>query len=137
MTSGEIVTTSGEVVGSHSGIEAFTIGQRRGLGIALGEPHYVVRIEPDTHRVVLGARHELARYELTARNTNWLKDLPTNAFSCSAQIRYNSPAQPANAEVLPHGRVRVTFREPCYGVAPGQAVVIFDGDQVMGGGWIE
>ena len=136
-TAGEIVTTSGEVVGRHDGIERFTIGQRRGLRVALGEPHYVVRIEPDTQRVVLGERHELACSDLTANRTNWLVDPPTNSFACAAQIRYNSAAQSATAEVLPDDRLKVAFDEPVHGVAPGQAVVIYDGERVLGGGWIE
>ena len=136
-TAGEIVTTSGEVVGKHAGIERFTIGQRKGLRVALGEPRYVVRIEPETHRVVLGERNELARCELTANRTNWLCDPPDGPFKCAAQIRYNSPAQAGVAEPLPGGRLSVTFEEPCYGVAPGQAVVIYDHDRVLGGGWSE
>ena len=136
-TSGEIVTTTGEVVGRHDGIERFTIGQRRGLRVALGEPRYVVRIEADTHRVVLGERHELARTQLTANQTNWLFDPPPKPFRCSAQIRYNSPAQAAMATVLPGGRLDVNFDQPCHGVAPGQAVVIYEGERVLGGGWIE
>ena len=136
-TSGEIVTTAGEVVGSHTGIERFTIGQRKGLRVALGEPRYVVRIEPDTRRVILGEKDELARHELTANQTNWLVEPPAASFECAAQIRYNSAAQPAKATVLPAGRLHVEFHQPCYGVAPGQAVVIFDNDRVLGGGWIE
>lgn len=136
-TSGEIVTTSGEVVGQHNGIERFTIGQRRGLRVALGEPRYVVRIEPDTHRVVLGEHHELGRHELTANRTNWLVDPPPGPFPCAAQIRYNSSAQTATAELLPDERLHVTFEKPAHGVAPGQAVVIYDGERVLGGGWIE
>ncbi len=135
--SGEIVTTAGDVVGEHAGIERFTIGQRRGLRVALGEPRYVVRIEHDTRRVVLGEKHELARDALTASGTNWLVNPPSGPFACAAQIRYNSSAQAATACALPDGRLEVTFDEPCYGVAPGQAVVIYDGDRVLGGGWIE
>ena len=136
-TSGDIVTTSGEVVGKHEGIERYTIGQRRGLRVALGDPRYVVRIEPDTRRVVLGEKHELAREELTANQTNWLTDPPGDSFACAAQIRYNSSAQAAKATVLAGGRLHVAFEDPCFGVAPGQAVVLYDGDRVLGGGWIE
>ena len=136
-TSGEIVTTDGAVVGRHEGIEAFTIGQRKGLGVALGEPRFVVRIEPDTRRVVIGARDELARSELFANRTNWLADEPTAPVRCLAQIRYNSKATPATVEPVSAGRIHVTFDEPQFGVAPGQAVVCYNGDQVLGGGWIE
>jgi tRNA-specific 2-thiouridylase len=136
-TSGEVVTTDGRVVGRHSGIEAFTIGQRKGLGIALGEPHFVVRIEPENSRVVLGSRDELARGTLTANRTNWLVDPPGGTFTCAAQIRYNSRAAAATAEVLPNNRLSIAFVEPQHGVAPGQAVVCYQEDRVLGGGWIE
>ncbi len=136
-TSGEIVTTEGRVVGAHPGIERFTIGQRKGLGVAMGEPYFVVRIETDTRRVVIGRKEALARQELTARRTNWLVEPPAGPFRCAAQIRYNSTAEAATAEVLPDDRLRVTFDQPRYGVAPGQAVVCYDGPRVLGGGWIE
>ncbi|MHC4178985.1 MAG: tRNA 2-thiouridine(34) synthase MnmA, partial [Planctomycetota bacterium] len=94
-TSGEIVTADGTVVGRHSGLERFTIGQRKGLGIALGEPRYVVRIEVDSRRVVIGTRGELARSQLTAAESNWLIDEPadlstTGPIRCQVKIRYRS-----------------------------------------------
>jgi len=134
--SGEIVTTGGQVVGTHPGIERFTIGQRRGLGVAMGEPYFVVRIEPESRRVVIGRGEELARSTLTADRCNWLADPPGGEFRCTAKIRYNSPPAAATAELL-SGRLRVVFDQPRYGVAPGQAVVLYDGEQVLGGGWIE
>ncbi len=136
-TSGDIVTTAGEVVGTHPGIERFTIGQRKGLKVAMGEPFFVVRIEPDSHRVVIGRKSELGRVELTANRTNWLVDPPPGEFRCLAKIRYNSPPAEATAVALPDDRLRVTFDEPRFGVAPGQAVVCYDEDRVLGGGWIE
>jgi tRNA-specific 2-thiouridylase len=136
-TSGEIVTTDGRVVGIHDGIESFTIGQRKGLSVAMGEPYFVTRIEPDTRRVVIGSKEELGRRELTARDCNWLVDPPAEPFRCSAQIRYNSMAESATAEIHSDGRLRVIFDQPRYGVAPGQAVVCYDGPRVLGGGWIE
>ena len=137
--SGEIVTTQGTVVGTHSGIERFTIGQRKGLGVALGDPRFVVRIEPETRRVVIGTRTELARHELTAGDANWLTDVAKHPhrFRCTAQIRYNSIAKPATVELLGSSRFHVQFDEPRHGIAPGQAVVCYDGDRVLGGGWIE
>ncbi len=137
--SGEIVTTQGTVVGTHSGIEGFTIGQRKGLGVALGEPRFVVRIEPETRRVVIGTRTELARHEMTAGDANWLTDVANHPhrFRCTAQIRYNSIAKPATVELLGSSRFHVRFDEPGHGIAPGQAVVCYDGDRVLGGGWIE
>ncbi len=134
---GEIVTTGGQVVGHHTGIERFTVGQRKGLGVALGEPRFVVRIEPATRRVVIGTREELARPTLTASQANWLAPPPTNPIRCQVQIRYNSRAVPAEVEPRGEGRFGVRFAEPCYGVAPGQAAVCYDGDRVLGGGWIE
>lgn len=136
-TAGEVVTVDGQVVGTHPGIEGFTIGQRKGLGIAMGEPHFVVRIDADTRQVVIGPRSALARSELTATHTNWLTDPSTASFRCEAKIRYNSPAAPATASVLAEDRLRVVFDQPRFGVAPGQAVVCYDGDRVLGGGWIE
>lgn len=135
---GAFVSTSGEVLGEHDGIEGFTVGQRKGLGIALGEPRYVVRIEPDTKRVVLGERSEMHRGTLTAAATNWLTDLPQGEpLAGLAQIRYNAAPAPATFTLLPGNRLAVEFADPQFGVAPGQAVVCYDGDRVLGGGWIE
>lgn len=136
-TSGEVVTTDGRVVARHRGIERFTVGQRKGLGVALGEPYFVVRIEPHSRRVVIGKRAELARDRVTANRGNWLVDPPAGAFRCTAMIRYNSHPAPATAQVLPDQRLQVVFDQPRFGVAPGQAVVCYDGPRVMGGGWIE
>lgn len=135
--SGAIVTTAGEVVGRHAGIEQFTVGQRKGLGLAFGEPRYVVRLEPDTHRVVIGRREELLRDTLTARDTNWLVDPPTRPLECTVKIRYRSAPAPATVEPLDGGRLHVRLHEPRGGIAPGQAVVCYRGDRVLGGGWIE
>jgi tRNA-specific 2-thiouridylase len=165
-TAGEIVTTDGTVVGRHDGFERFTVGQRKGLRVALGEPRYVVRVEPDTHRVVLGTQEELARRELDAAEANWLTEergegrgergegndsdlLPSLAgplpsplsslpsFRAQVKIRYRSRPTAATVELLPAGRFHVRFNEPCHAVAPGQAAVCYDGDRVLGGGWIE
>ncbi|MBN2215892.1 MAG: tRNA-specific 2-thiouridylase [Pirellulales bacterium] len=136
-TAGEVVTTDGTIVGRHDGFERFTVGQRRGLGIAMGQPYYVARIEPDTRRVVLGRREELARRELTAGGANWLVDPPQEPFRAAVKIRYRSRAVEATVEPLAEGRFHVAFDEPRHGVAPGQAAVCYAGDQVLGGGWIE
>ncbi|MEZ6094064.1 MAG: tRNA 2-thiouridine(34) synthase MnmA [Pirellulaceae bacterium] len=136
-TAGEIVTTEGQIVGQHPGIENFTIGQRKKLGVAMGEPYFVVRIEPDTHRVVIGRKEDLGRSELYASETNWLTEVSSSPFRCLAQIRYNSAPVPARASVLPDSRLHVEFDQPQNGVAPGQAVVIFDENRVLGGGWID
>jgi len=136
-TSGEIVTTDGVVVGRHAGIERFTIGQRKGLGVALGERRFVVRIDAQARRVVVGSHEELARRELSARRTNWLVEPPQGVFRCQAKFRYNTPAVAAAAQCLAEDRLHVWFDEPCHGIAPGQAVVCYQGQRVLGGGWIE
>ena len=136
-TSGEIVTADGAVVGRHDGLERFTIGQRKGLGIALGRPRFVIRLEPAQHRVVVGAREELERTSLTASAANWLIDVPKQPFRCQVKIRYRSRAVGALVGPLPNGRFSVAFDEPRHGVAPGQAAVCYDGYRVLGGGWIE
>jgi tRNA-uridine 2-sulfurtransferase len=162
-TAGQIVTTDGTVVGRHDGFERFTVGQRKGLGVALGEPRYVVRIEAGPRRVVLGTQEELARTELCAADANWLVDGmgegrgemeegggkseirnpksetsdPPSGLRCEVKIRYRSRAAAATVEPLPGDRFRVRFDEPCYGVAPGQAAVCYDGERLLGGGWIE
>jgi tRNA-specific 2-thiouridylase len=142
-TAGELVTTSGAVVGQHDGIEGFTVGQRKGLGVALGERKFVARIEADTHRVVIGDRDELYRRELAAREVNWLDRGSEDASGprrCFAQIRYNAAAQPATFTVLPERRLRLRFDEPQFAITPGQAVVCYDAKEnqrVLGGGWIE
>ena len=133
---GEIVTIDGAVVGQHEGIERFTVGQRRGLGVAMGEPHYVVRIDQQSRRVVIGRHEQLARTELQANRLNWLVDPPSESFECLAQIRYNSSPRPARAVLLDDQQLSLTFEEPCFGVAPGQAVVLYQHDRVLGGGWI-
>jgi tRNA-specific 2-thiouridylase len=139
-TAGEFVTTDGKVVGKHAGYEAFTIGQRKGLGIALGQPHFVVSIEPATRRVVLGSKESLLRCGLVAKEINGLTARglrPGDSFPCHVQIRYNSDAEPATVTVEPDERFVVRFDQPQAGVAPGQAAVIYDQTRVIGGGWIE
>jgi len=138
-TSGEIVTTDGTVVGRHEGFEQFTVGQRKGLRLAFGERRYVVRIEPESRRVVIGTWNELARTELTAGGANWLVQQrpPLPAIRAQVKIRYRSRPVEAVVELLPGNRFLVSFDRPCHGVAPGQAAVCYDGERVLGGGWIE
>ncbi len=139
-TAGDFVTTDGKVVGQHQGYEAFTIGQRKGLGIALGQPHFVVSIDPQTRRVVLGHKESLLRPALIASELNWLAGPPPVAgaeIHCHVQIRYNSDAEPARVTIQPDGHFLVRFESPQAGVAPGQAAVIYNGSRVLGGGWIQ
>jgi tRNA-uridine 2-sulfurtransferase len=136
-TSGELVDAGGAVVGRHSGIEGFTIGQRRGLGVALGEPRYVVEIEPATRAVTLGPRSALERSGLHATRYNWQVDRPDGPTRCLAQIRARHSPAPATVEPVDGDRAVVRFDAPQAAVAPGQVVTVYDGDLVMGGGWIE
>jgi tRNA-specific 2-thiouridylase len=134
--SGEFIDPNGRVLGKHSGYDQFTIGQRRGLGITFGEPRFVIRIEPETHRVILGTHDDLACHELEADGVSWLHDKLPNEFECLAQIRYQHTAAAAHVEKLSTDHVKVTFTEPQFGVAPGQALVLYEADRVLGGGWI-
>ncbi len=133
---GDFVDPTGRVLGKHSGYDQFTIGQRRGLGITFGEPRFVIRIEPESRRVVLGTHNDLACHELEADGVSWLVDPPADEWECLAQIRYQHTAAPARIERVGADHVRVRFTEPQFGVAPGQALVLYDGDRVLGGGWI-
>ncbi|MBX6314591.1 MAG: tRNA 2-thiouridine(34) synthase MnmA [Isosphaeraceae bacterium] len=136
-TSGPIVDLDGREVGRHAGIEAFTIGQRRGLGIAFGEPRYVVQIEPKTRTVTVGPRAALDRVGLEAARFNWQGPRPEGPIACQAQIRAQHRAVPATVEPLPGDRARIRFATPQPAVTPGQVVTVYQGDLVLGGGWIE
>lgn len=135
-TDGELVDTAGNVLGRHAGYQHFTIGQRRGLGVTFGEPRFVVKIEPETHRVVLGNRQELGRHTLTAHRLNWLADAVTFPLRATAQIRYQHIPGKCVVERLDDDLIQVTFDEPQYGVAPGQVVAIYQENRILGGGWI-
>ena len=135
-TAGDIVTVEGLKVGSHSGIEAFTIGQRKGIGVAMKEPYFVVRIDATKNTVVIGTKSELAQAKLVAEQVNWLVDPPTSPFNGFAQIRYNSDAVPAHVTPIDEKTFNVVFDNPTHGVAPGQLCVLYADDRVLGGGWI-
>ena len=135
-TAGELVDTSGNVLGQHPGFEHFTIGQRKGLGITFGSPRYVVKIDADSRQVVIGTQDELGRRALMADRLNWLIPDVADDFSCLAKIRYRHTPVPARAILTADDELRVEFPEPVNGVAPGQAVVLYDNDRVLGGGWI-
>lgn len=132
----DVVT--GAEIGRHDGHEAFTIGQRRGLGVpAAGEPRYVVAIEPSTRTVSIGPREKLLRPGLLASRFNWQAERPEEAIRCQAQIRARHRAVAAEARVLEGGRVAVRFEQPQPAVAPGQVVTLYQDDLVLGGGWID
>ncbi|MCS6953424.1 MAG: tRNA 2-thiouridine(34) synthase MnmA [Bryobacterales bacterium] len=136
---GEIVSSDGRVLGEHAGIHHFTIGQRRGLRVAAGEPLYVIATEPATQRVIVGRDPELLRATLTARDVNWFPwPVLTTPVRAEVKIRNKHIAAPATVYPTedPH-RVSVRFDEPQRAVTPGQAAVFYQGDLVLGGGWIE
>jgi tRNA-specific 2-thiouridylase len=135
-TAGEFVDTAGNVLGQHTGYERFTIGQRKGLGITFGAPRYVVQIDAATRRVVLGQKNDLARTSLEADQLNLLVDRWPEQFRCRAQIRYQHQATACTVQRIDANSIQATFDEPQYGVTPGQALVLYDGDRVLGGGWI-
>lgn len=134
---GSIVDPAGNEVGRHPGIGNFTIGQRRGIGVALGSPIYVTRIDTTTNTVTVGSKTDLTSNTLRASRLNWLTDPPSAAFRADVQIRYAHRAAPAVVETIGEDCVRVRFDEPQTAVTPGQATVFYDGDVVLGGGWID
>lgn len=137
-SAGKIVDTAGKVLADHDGIENFTIGQRKGLGFAAGERRYVLRIVPGENEVVVGDREELLAPGLIASRVNWLlPEPPAEPLACLAKIRYRHAATPATVTALLDGGARVDFDEPQSAVTPGQAVVFYRGERVLGGGWIE
>lgn len=137
-TAGQIVTVEGDVVGDHNGYEAFTVGQRKGLGVAMGQPYFVTRIDAETNQVVIGPKSSLARRGLVAEEVNWLVDPAELPEAVEVQIRYNGQPQPAQIrlEAAEPDRLEVEFDQPQFGVAPGQAAVVYHGSRVLGGGWI-
>jgi tRNA-specific 2-thiouridylase len=134
---GRIVDEDGNELARHEGIEGFTIGQRRGLGIAFGEPRYVVQIEPQSKTVTIGRRESLEKAGLEAGRFNWQVARPEAPLACKAQIRARHRAVPAVVEPMEGDRARVRFETPQPAVTPGQIVTVYDGDLVLGGGWIE
>ncbi|GIW87745.1 MAG: tRNA-specific 2-thiouridylase MnmA [Isosphaeraceae bacterium] len=136
-TSGPILDSDGRILGFHDGYESYTVGQRRGLGVAVGEARYVLRIDPATRGVTIGPRAALERPGLIASGMNWQIDEPTAPLPCLAQIRARHQAVPASVEAQPGGEAIVRFEQPQPAVAPGQVVTLYDGDLVLGGGWIE
>ena len=134
---GDFVTEDGRVLGRHKGIIRYTIGQRKGLGLSLPQPLYVCRKDLEKNQVVLAPNERLFRDTLEAEELNFISgEYPRGSFRCCAKIRYKQKEAPATVTPIDENRVKVVFDEPQRGITPGQAVVFYDGDQVLGGGRI-
>jgi tRNA-specific 2-thiouridylase len=127
-------------VGTHTGIHRYTIGQRRGLGIAHEKPLYVTQIERARNQIIVGEENDLDAIEFTARGVNWIAfDTPTKPVRALVKIRYRHEPAPATIHAQPDATARVVFDEPQRAITPGQATIFYDietGDEVVGGGWI-
>jgi tRNA-specific 2-thiouridylase len=136
--SGPIVDDEGRALGRHAGVHRFTVGQRRGLGVAATRPLYVLEVRPASRTVVVGQQAELQRSSLVARAVNWISgEAPGGPVRAGIRIRHRAPEAAAIVEPLPDGKARVRFDAPQRAVSPGQAAVFYDGDVCLGGGWIE
>ncbi|MCB9655041.1 MAG: tRNA 2-thiouridine(34) synthase MnmA [Deltaproteobacteria bacterium] len=134
---GPIRDASGQVLGEHEGVMRFTVGQRRGLGVSSSTPLYVLNIDAKEKTLTVGARAELGRRGLMASGASWISGRPTEPVRVTARIRYRDRGTPATAYALDDERVRVEFDRPAFAVAKGQAVVFYQGPEVLGGAWIE
>jgi tRNA-specific 2-thiouridylase len=135
--SGPILDKDGNVLGQHDGIPFYTIGQRRGLGISGREPLYVTDIDAKRNAVIAGRKDQLYRDELTASELNWIAEKPSRPIGARARIRYRHREAEATVVPLDEDRVSVKFKEPQMAITPGQAVVFYDDEVVIGGGTIE
>ena len=135
---GAIVSETGQQLARHAGVHRFTIGQRKGLGVSSPAPLYVLKIDPDSRNVTVGPRSSLERDRLIASGVNWIAvDAPTRWMTASAQIRHRHSPAAGRVRALDAGRAEFIFDTPQSAVTPGQAVVFYDGDVVVGGGWID
>jgi tRNA-specific 2-thiouridylase len=135
---GDIVDTGGRTLGRHRGVHRFTVGQRKGLGVATGSPLYVLKLEPERARVVVGPRSDLGRTTLTASSVNWISGVvPDRPRRVTSRIRHRHTDAAATVTADRSGCAEVVFDDPQVAVTPGQAVVFYDGDEVLGGGWID
>ncbi len=138
MLSGPIIRRDGRVVGEHTGLVNYTIGQRRGLYVNSLEALYVIDMKPEINTLIVGTADELGRAALTARRVNWVSGkAPPQPFRAEVKIRYKAPAVPAWVEALPDDRMAVTFDAPLRDITPGQGAVVYNEDRVLGGGVIE
>ena len=137
-SAGLIVDENGNELGRHEGIQLYTIGQRKGLGVAVGEPRYVTRLNVLTNTVHIGPEEELYTKHFTVSRTNWVTiEQPDAPQRCAVQIRYHHDPADATIEVTGKSSARITFDEPQKSVTPGQAAVFYHGDYILGGGWID
>jgi tRNA-specific 2-thiouridylase len=136
---GAFVDQEGRVLGNHAGIHRFTVGQRKGLGLSspTGVPMYVLALRPAEQRVVVGPKASLEQTRLTASGVNWIAPEPPAALRIAAQIRHHHQAAPAAVRAVGDARAEVIFDQPQLAISPGQAVVFYNGDSVVGGGWID
>jgi tRNA-specific 2-thiouridylase len=136
---GDIVDSGGRVLGRHAGVHRFTVGQRRGLGLSAGSPLYVLKMDAATSQVVVGPREELGRQTLTAGRVNWIAGVtPAAPVRVTARIRHRHADAPATVIADDRGdHASIAFDTPQLAVTPGQAIVFYDGDEVLGGGWID
>lgn len=133
---GPILTAEGEELGRHEGLPFYTIGQRKGLGVSAGEPLYVLHKDAARNALIVGRRDELGQTTLLARDVNWVVQAPQRAIRAAVKIRYKAREVMARVEALGESRARIAFEEPVTGATPGQGVVFFDGEEVLGGGII-
>jgi tRNA-specific 2-thiouridylase len=133
---GEIVDLAGRVVGHHPGFHSFTVGQRRGLGVAGNRRLYVVEVRPSANRVVVGRAEDALRRHIRVRDINWITPTPAGPVAAEVQVRSRHRPQRATVTPGPDRSARVEFEEPVLAPAPGQAAVFYDGNRVLGGGWI-
>jgi tRNA-specific 2-thiouridylase len=133
---GWVETTDGRIVGRHPGLHAFTVGQRRGINCPASEPYYVVRLDPGRNRLVVGGRDEILSAQCRVVQINWIAPPPAASLRVQAQVRYRTPETPAALDPLDADGARLRFDTPQPAVAPGQAAVFYDGDEVLGGGVI-
>ena len=134
---GELATTDGKVLGEHGGLHHFTIGQRKGLGVATGSPLYVIELDTQRNRVVIGRDEELYRRRFGVRDVNWIRPAePGSEVEALARIRNKHVPSAARIQALANGEARVEFARPQRAITPGQAAVFYDDDEVIGGGWI-
>jgi tRNA-specific 2-thiouridylase len=135
---GDIVTEDGTVLGRHSGVHNYTVGQRKGLGFTTGKAIYVLAIDPEKNRVIVGEDLALRASQFEIENVNWVSiEEPAAPLRVRVKIRHKHEPAAATVEALPGLRARITFDEPQRAITPGQAAAIYDGDVVIGGGWIE